>query len=94
MIRFRPMRRTPTLSLKEKLIFEDLDAMLRHVLDHWGRVADFLGASRPIMPEDIIISDPAGDDPLIGLRNVRTVSVTRTVDAVYPVPMCIGICGE
>ena len=94
MIRFRPRRKTPTLSLKDELIFEDLDAMLRHVLDHWGRVADFLGASRPILPEEIIISDPTGDDPLIGLRNVRTVSVTRTVDAVYPVPMCIGICGE
>ena len=94
MIRFRPMRRTPTLSLKDELIFEDLDAMLRHVLDHWGRVADFLGASRPIMPEDIIISDPAGDDPLIGLRNVRTVSVTRLSGAAYSVPMCIGVCGE
>ena len=94
MIRFRPKRRTLTLSLKDELIFEDLDAMLRHVLDHWGRVADFLGASRPIRPEDIIIGEPTGDDPLIGLRNVRTVSVTRTVDAVYTVPMCIGVCGE
>ena len=94
MIRFRPRRKTPTLSLKDELIFEDLDAMLRHLLAHCGRIADFLGSSRPLLPEEIIISEPAGDDPLICLRNVRTVSVTRLSGAVYTVPMCIGVCGE
>ena len=94
MIRYRPRRITPTASLKDEETFENMEELIKHVLVHWGRVADFLGASRPIQPEEIIISEPAGDDPLIGLRNVRTVSVTRTVDAVYPVPMCIGVCGE
>lgn len=94
MIRFCPSRRTPTASLKDELIFEDLDAMLRHVLSHYGAVADFLGSKRPLLPEEIIISEPAGDDPLICLRNVRTVSVTRLSDSVYTVPLSIGVCGE
>ena len=94
MIRFRPKRRTPTASLKDELVFENMDEMLRHVLAHWGNIADALGAKRPIMPEDIIISEPTGDDPLICLRNVRTVSVTRLSGAAYSVPMCIGVCGE
>ena len=94
MIRYRPRRATLSLSVKDELVFDSLEDLHAYVLDRWRRVAAFLGASDPIRPEEVVICEASGDDPIIGLRNVRMICVTRTAGVSYPVPHCIGFCGE
>lgn len=94
MIRYCPKRCTVSLSIKDELLFDSLEDLKAHVLDRWQRIASYLGSSDPIRLDDIIIMEPYGDDPLIGLHNARKICVTRTAGPVYPFPLCIGVCGE
>ena len=85
MIRYAPVRRTPSASLKEEHIFENTDAMIKHLFDRWRRILAYVGEQDPLRPDQIVIRDVSGDDPIIGWKIVRDVFV-KTIH--------IGFCTE
>ena len=89
-----PKRKTPSLSLKDEQIFDSVDDLKLHIHKIWCKVSAYLGEFEPIHPDEIVISDIIGNDPIIGLKNVREVCVKRTTDIIYKDPLCIGYCGE
>lgn len=94
MIKYRPNLVNLKHSLREERSFDSVEDLTMYVFDRWRRVVSFMGAAEPFRPDEILISDIQGDDPQIGYKNVRRVSVTRMADTVYSSPMCIGYIGE
>ena len=84
MIKYRPMRQSLSASVKEEQVFETIDKMILSILNTTGRMALYVG-QKPYIPDDIVISDPDGDDPMVGWKNVRSISIKKK---------CIGFCGE
>jgi len=84
MIRYIPRRQTLSASVKDEQIFETFDQMKLFILNVTGRIALYVGG-KPFLPDDIIIGDISGNDPMIGLKNVRAVHIKS---------MYIGCCGE
>lgn len=93
MIRYRPNVKSISLSVRSELCFDSYDDLLSYLFTSWSRVLTFMGASRPLCPEEILISDVQGNDPA-GYKNARLVFVTRMTDRTYKTPQCIGFCGE
>ena len=93
MIRFRPNVTPVSLSVRSEQCFESLDDLLLHLFHSWNSVLFYMGASRPLRPEEILVCDAHGDDPA-GYKNVRRICVTRLADHVFAIPQCIGYCGE
>lgn len=94
MIRYRSNLTQLKYALRDEHTFETMDDLLQYIYERWGRVVTFMGAADPFRPEEILISDVQGDDPVLGYRNVRRVCVTRMTDQCYKTPQCIGFCGE
>ena len=94
MIKYRPERSSISLSLKEEKLFDNMDDLRQFVYEHWRNVVSYMGANDAFKPDEIIIEDNIGDDPITGYRNVRRVCVKRLLNAVYQTPRCIGYCGE
>ena len=94
MIRYRPNVFPISLSVRNEQCFDSVDDLLLHLFERWNRVLSYMGASIPLRPDEIMISDVQGDDPASGYKNVRSVFVTRMTDKCYKTPQCIGFCGE
>ena len=82
MIKYRPVRRTLSASLKEEQIFATMDELMQFVEDRARRFFRFVGCER--LPQ-IIIAEPDGDDLRIGWKNVQAIFVENK---------CVGYCGE
>ena len=89
MIKYRPNRNTLSLSIKEEQIFDTMEDLLHFVYEHLKRVFAFIESEEPVFPEQIIVGDEGHDEPLIGWKNVRSISVIR-----FSSPRTIGYCGE
>ena len=89
MIKYRPNRNTLSLSIKEEQIFDTMEDLLHFVYEHLKRVFAFIESEEPVFPEHIIVGDEGHDDPLIGWKNERTVSLVR-----YHSTQTVGFCGE
>lgn len=85
MIKFSPVRRTLSASLKEERLFHSLIDMQQYIFEHWHRLFSFVGIRRPILFDDVNISDIVGNDDITGYRNVRFVHVDGQI---------VGFCGE
>lgn len=94
MIRYRPNVKPVSLSVRSEQCFDSLDDLLLHLFHSWNSVLSYMGSSRPLLPEEILICDAHGDEPATGYKNVRRVCVTRMMDQTYKTPQCIGFCGE
>ena len=90
MIRFRPQRQSLSSSVKDEILFDSLDDLLRHIFDHWSRVVAFMGG-RPFQFEEISIGS-GRYNPMTGYNDEHPIFVQRMVNEPYPVPMCIGYC--
>ena len=84
MIRYLPMRQTPSASVKDEQIFDTLDQMKLYILDYMGRIARYIGHD-PFLPGDIVFQDASEYDIVFGIKHARSV---------YLKTMCIGFCGE
>lgn len=84
MIKYRPQRFSLSASVKDEQLFDTLDQMKLFILNTSGRIALYIG-KKPFLPDDILIGDITGDDPVVGWKNVRPVCLKNT---------CIGYCGE
>lgn len=94
MIRYRPNMDNIKYSLREEQIFDTVDDMLLYVFDHWSRVVSFMGARKPFRMEEIIISDLGRENALTGWKDEHMILVHRMKDNIFPLPICIGYCGE
>lgn len=81
MIKFRPVRRSLSASIKDEETFCSVEEMLHFLRDRAGRIAAYIGSDLPV----ITISEADGDDRLTGYRSQRTV---------FSNSICIGFCGE
>ena len=84
MIKFSPVRRTMSESLKEEKVFCSVYELENYVLDRYNKAAMFIGHN-PVSLSDLVITDPSGDDVSIGYKNVRSVFIGS---------LKIGFCGE
>ena len=82
MIKYRPVRRTLSASLKEEQIFATMDELLQFIAEKSRLLFNFIG--RDATPQ-IIVTDPDGDDPRIGWKKVQSIYVGH---------VCVGFCGE
>ena len=94
MIKYRPRRRSVSLSLKEEILFDSMEDLIKHIHERWSHVVSFVGSHDPFRMDEILISDVQGDDPLTGYKNGRLIFVTRMSDSVCHKPFCVGYCGE
>lgn len=84
MIKYSPVRKSTSESLKEEKIFSSISELEDYVLDHCNKCAAFIGSS-PVHLGDLTITDASGDDMTIGYRNIRSVFIGS---------LKIGFCGE
>ena len=81
MIKYRPVRRSISASIKEEVTFSTMEEMIHFLYERAHRLAGYLGTDLPV----ITIREAAGDDPLTGYRNQHVV---------FSNSVCIGYCGE
>ena len=81
MIKYSPVRRTLSASIKEEQVFDTVEEMKQYIFDWWGRIL----VRRPLKPEDIIIEESGSNDLRIGYKNRRTVFIRQSA---------VGFCGE
>ena len=85
MIRYRPVRNSISLSLKEEQVFQTVSDMLQYVFGRCVSYALYVG-SRPPSFGDLAVVPMPGDDPATGYRNECMVTLRRV--------HCVGYCGE
>lgn len=85
---YRPHRGLLADSMKEAVLFQSKEEMIRYICDVWNN------SERRIMfrPEDLSISGDQGKDPRICWKETRYVCTKRMGDTVYDTPQCIGMC--
>lgn len=88
MIRYMPLRSTPSACLKEERVFESTHDMLTFVYEARRRFCSFVG-SEPLRRDQIVLEDLHMDDPRISWKHIRKICVIQNNR-----PQCIGYCGE
>ena len=89
MIKYRPQRGGLSEAMAEAREFESYDDMFDFVCKDWNGW---------VKKEDIVLTDPFGDDDRIGWKNVRHICIAKlgNEDYIekYGNPQCIAWCGE
>lgn len=88
MIKYIPIRNTPSACLKDELTFDSMADLVIFVSDLRSRISRYIGLA-PVLPDQILVEDLHLDDPRIGLKHVCRISIVRS-----DVPQCVGYCGE
>ena len=83
MIKFAPVRSTPSASLKDEQLFDSLPDLILFITDRRRRLARYIGSSASC--GSIVLEDLHLDDPRIGWKSVRKICVGS---------VCVGYCGE
>jgi hypothetical protein len=81
MIVYQPKRKTMSASIKEEESFATLEEMIRHLLIRYQNVSHYIGASKPLCADDIVL-----DGNLVKIR--------RLYNDVYKTPHCVGLFME
>ena len=81
MIKYRPVRRSLSASIKEEETFSTMEDLLHLLRERASHFAEYIGSE----PPEITVRESAADDPLTGYRNER---------CIYSGSVCIGFCGE
>lgn len=84
MIKYRPHRGGLAEAMQESKEFGNINDMIEYIcsLDDLFR----------ILPDDVTIGEPCGNDDRVGWRNVRYVFAKRIRNTVYEPPVIIGCC--
>ena len=84
MIKYRPVRRTLSASIKEEQTFSTADDLIRFLFDRWTSVFAYCG-SAPLTAEEIVIGETEGKNQQTGWTDERMIFVRDK---------CVGYCGE
>lgn len=90
MIIYRPHRGCLAEAMAEAQVFDTVDAMKEHIVQHWH---DIFGYDM-FEPEDIVIDfdKPGHNDERIGWEDTHYVCVKCMGAEAYDTPQCIGMC--
>lgn len=85
MIKYRPNRKTVSMSIKEELLFNTVEEMNLYICDHLNRILHFIDSTHTVSSVDIVFGIPTSFDPFTGWSHVRKISVGNFI---------VGFCGE
>ena len=94
MIRYRPNIQNIKYSLRDEQVFDSVEDMLQYVFENWSRIVSYMGARNPFRMDEIIISELGQANTLTGWKDEHMILVKRMKDNIFPLPICIGYCGE
>ena len=86
-IKYRPHRGSLVDAMAEYKEFFSLSEMYEHIV----RTNTFHGM-KMFEENDIVVSEPIGEDDRIGWKDNRYVCVKRYGNKEYDIPQCIGMC--
>ena len=90
MIIYRPHRGGLAESLAEAQIFNTVEEMKQHIVEHWSRTFNVA----PFSVDDIVIDfeQPGVNDNRCGWKDARYVCTKKMFNEIYACPQCIGMC--